>query len=215
MSKSTDWNLLVFRDGRQGFEARELLNVFTRQIENACSVLDSNSQKARDELIDALLRAGELECALEDHGLAFEGNIVANVSDELARALIVGRTPAIPKSVLQSLAAIKVSGRLSVSRPEGFCYYALHPLDYVDALKEGQIRPSAVAVVGIRSIGTTLSAVVRAWFEQHGVSAKRITVRPTGHPFDRRLTLDESQLQWTRTNEMRGAMFVDVDEGPG
>src|SRR5215469_7075367 len=138
--------------------ARELLNGLTRQIENVCSDANPHSQSTRDELIDALLRAGELECALEDRSLTSEQRIIAEVSDELARALIGGRIPAIPESVLQSLAVIEISGRLSISSPEGFCYYALHPLDYVDALKEAQIPSLAVAVVGIRSIGTTLSA---------------------------------------------------------
>jgi len=196
-------------------DPHELLNGLMRQTENACSVLDSHSQKARDELIEALLRAGELECALEDHGLGPEQKLVSEVSDELARALIAERSPVIPEPVLQSLGAIEISSRLSVSRPEGFCYYALHPLDYVDVLKAAQVRPPAVAVFGIRTIGTTLSAVVCAWFEQQGVSAERINVRPTGHPFDRRLSLDESQQQWIRTNEQRGAMFLIVDEGPG
>jgi len=195
--------------------ARELLSELTRQIENACSDADPHSQNARDELIDALLRAGELECALEDRSLMFEQRIIAEVSDELARALIAEQFPAIPESVLQSLGAIEISDRLSVSRPEGFCYYALHPLDYVDALKEAQIRSPAVAVIGIRSIGTTLSAVVRAWFQQQGVSAERITVRPTGHPFDRKLVLDGAQYQWIGKNAQRGAMFLIVDEGPG
>src|SRR5215469_7856514 len=193
----------------------ELLHGLTRQIENACSALDSHARHARDELIEALLRAGELECALEDRGFGCEQRMIAEASDELARALVTGRPPMIPNSVLEGLAAIGINEPVSISRPEGFCYYALHPLDYVDALASADIRPPSAAVVGIRSIGTTLSAVVRAWFEQQGIRAERITVRPSGHPFDRKLVLDQSQRRWIRTNELRDAMFFVVDEGPG
>ena len=105
--------------------------------------------------------------------------------------------------------------RLTLSPPEGFCYYALHPLDYADLLKESAIDASVAAVIGIRSIGTTLSSVVRAWFEVNGRAAERITVRPTGHPFDRKLSFTAEQRQWIAANLERSARFFVVDEGPG
>src|SRR3982750_4419365 len=53
-------------------------------------------------------------------------------------------------------------GNIRLRPPEGFAYYALYPEMYasacLDFLREQQ--PARVGVVGIRSIGTTLSAVV-------------------------------------------------------
>src|SRR5207248_188767 len=105
--------------------------------------------------------------------------------------------------------------RLTVSDPEGFCYYALHPLDYADQLNDNPMYPPVAAVVGIRGIGTTLSAVVHTWFESRAIPAGRITVRPTGHPFDRKLELNDEQREWIASNAERSARFFVVDEGPG
>lgn len=194
---------------------RELLRGLWRQLECVSSLSDFRSQHACDELIDALLRAGELECVFEDRGFTSKAGSLAKCSDGLARALIGQCRPSFPEMTLQDLSAIEISDRLTLSNPEGFCYYALHPLDYIEMLMQGDIRPPAAAVIGIRSIGTTLSAVVRAWFEHLGIPSERITVRPTGHPFDRKLLLDGSQREWVGANAQRGAIFFIVDEGPG
>src|SRR5262249_40579530 len=137
------------------------------------------------------------------------------------------------------LEGISFPGDLSVSVPEGFAYYALHPLDYADLVSRSGIDVSRAVVVGIRSIGTTLTAVVAAkvhhrfqssrikclreygspdenagcpgvrpelvegsrGFRDPGESSsmdndscvRRMTVRPTGHPYDRRCDLNQSQ----------------------
>lgn len=63
-------------------------------------------------------------------------------------------------------------------------------------------------VIGVRSIGTTLSAVVTATLRAHGVDVHRLTLRPTGHPFAREAHLATASLQ--------GADHaLIVDEGPG
>jgi len=72
-----------------------------------------------------------------------------------------------------------------------------------------------VAVVGIRSIGTTLSAVSAAAARARGLNARRITVRPGGHPYNRRTELTAAQLQFIHQSADAGAMFLIVDEGPG
>ncbi len=70
-----------------------------------------------------------------------------------------------------------------------------------------------VAVLGIRSIGVTLSAVLMAALQQRGYAAERTTIRPTGHPYDRKLTLDRQQTAWVEAHH--GAEFMVIDEGPG
>ena len=216
MSTADSWKLLVFRDGRRVLSGRELLQVLHQQIESVQNFSDFNSTLARDELIDALLRAGELECALADwKGCEAEAGLLECITDDLAVALAKKSRPRVQAKLLQHLQTLTLPEKLTLSTPEGFCYYALHPLDYVDLLNKNAIDLCAAAVIGIRSIGTTLSAVVRSWFLSKEIPAERITVRPTGHPFDRRLLLDSGLRCWIETHLRRNARFLIVDEGPG
>src|SRR4051812_26576889 len=71
---------------------------------------------------------------------------------------------------------------LTVKVPEGFEFYALYPEQYCAsavrwAAEHHCAAPQAV-VVGIRSIGTTLSALVAAALNANGWQAHRFTLRP-------------------------------------
>jgi hypothetical protein len=99
---------------------------------------------------------------------------------------------------------------VTVKIPEGFAFYSLYPEQYCAAALAWGRRHSGreeVVVVGIRSIGTTLSAVVKETLLLKGWKANRITVRPAGHPFERRVQLDAHV-------PAAGCVLV-VDEGPG
>ena len=105
------------------------------------------------------------------------------------------------------------SDALTLKSPEGFEFYALFPEQYrmsarLWAADHAAHLPKHVRVIGVRGIGTTLSAVVCAALEASGWTAARLTARPTGHPFDRRSTLEAADI--------RDAEFaLIVDEGPG
>lgn len=88
----------------------------------------------------------------------------------------------------------------SVSVPEGFAYYALHPLDYADLVARLELNVSSALVVGVRSIGTTISAVATAKLREFGIAASRFTVRPTGHPYERACKFDAVQLRVIAAN---------------
>src|SRR5256886_15961339 len=75
--------------------------------------------------------------------------------------------------------------------------------------------PRPAAVIGIRSIETTLRAVVPATLRRTGCAAERITVRPTGHPYSRHTHPTSEQIRWIRKQKERGAIFLVVDDGPG
>lgn len=218
MSSSDSWKLLIFRDGKTVHKTRELLNKLYRQVEKLNSLSDFTSSAAQQELIEALLRAGELECGLADEpDYYYAAEVLTNLTDAFAALLVSKSLPQLssPLLALDRLTDSQVPTQLALSPPEGFCYYALHPLDYVDLLDRSSIKPAAAAVIGIRSIGTTLSAVVKAWFKSRGTPADRITVRPTGHPFDRALVCDSRQSSWIASRVKAGAEFFIVDEGPG
>jgi hypothetical protein len=101
---------------------------------------------------------------------------------------------------------------LRIKIPEGFAFYALYPEQYEATArnwsKTQDARKRQVLVVGIRSIGTTLSAVVAETLRLEGWKTRRVTVRPEGHPYDRRATLQIEAIDDTE-------WAIVVDEGPG
>ncbi len=195
--------MLVFREGRRTVPGPALCDQFRVSLDQL------SSSASPDKVLDALLRAGELECALADAESPLAVSVAAT-TDALAAWLVNGRPPGLLNWSPDACAAEP----LTFSRPEGFAYYALHPLDYAEAI--GCIPRAArdVAVIGIRSIGTTLSAVVAAAAGRR-TPARRISVRPSGHPFDRVLHFSPLQTAWIATAEAADAHFVVVDEGPG
>jgi hypothetical protein len=223
--KNIGLNLLVFREGRRMVSGKELKSALFRQLEYLTQTAspESGPQEARfkNETLKALLHAGELECAAGDAGLP--PHLFEALTDILAEALLSDhvtnslRTNAKLKELKTSLEAVSLPNTVSVSTPEGFAYYGLHPLAFADVLNKAKVTPfpQRVAVIGIRTIGTTLSAICSAATRKRGVHAGRITVRPTGHPYDRRTEFSPEQLAFVRQEIAAGADFSIVDEGPG
>lgn len=205
--------MLVFREGRRTTASSYLL----REFENSLAAISSQADHSRNNVLIALLQAGELECALADAG-SDAARIVTTLTDSLASCVVGNELPSpeLFRESLQLLSFADLPSPLTIPTPEGFAYYALHPLDYVEALA-GSINeaPHAAVVVGIRSIGTTLSATVKAHFSSKKVACARFTVRPLGHPFDRRVELGARERQRVAAAIAQGATFYVVDEGPG
>lgn len=101
---------------------------------------------------------------------------------------------------------------VSIRPQEGFAYYALYPCQYEAAAARfaREQRPSSAVVIGIRSIGTTLSTVVS---RSIGCPVWRFTVRPRGYPFDRRVRFSAELAD--RIRQRSSDWFLIVDEGPG
>ena len=94
---------------------------------------------------------------------------------------------------------------MTIKEPEGYAFYAVYPEMYAMAARA--LPPSAKRlVIGIRSIGTSLGAAVA-----RACGAALITVRPIGHPFARRLALDDA----LRDHILSFHDLAIVDEGPG
>jgi hypothetical protein len=221
-------NLLVFREGQRRVCGHKLKAALAEQLRLLCG---SNSH---EPLIGALLRAGELECGLADadgEGAHSAELLTARIADALLQAARWGgctesdcqtsNSPsADPQNIsfqtlldaAQDLAAIE---QLSIATPEGFAYYALHPLAYADVLGQVCGPEAPLLVVGIRSIGTTLSAVMAAAARRQGRKIDRLTVRPQGHPYNRSAEFSARQMAAIDQYASWGAMFAVVDEGPG
>jgi len=94
---------------------------------------------------------------------------------------------------------------LSLKQPEGYAFYALYPETYFEAASRCRAGAARWQVIGLRSIGTSLSAMVAVGL---GAPAPR-TLRPVGHPFHREIAAPPP------TDWDADTAFAIVDEGPG
>jgi hypothetical protein len=196
-------NLLVFREDRRRVSGNALKTALLVQLRTFGPTAG----------LRALLRAGELECGVADAApeLAHDWELV---TDQLADTALSQESLGLDGSLLLAGQA-EVPHQVEISKPEGFAYYALHPLAYAHVLDQLGPLPDYVGVIGIRSIGTTLSAVTAAALRFRGTRSSRTTVRPNGHPYNRRTSLSGMQRAWLGELLARGAAFLVVDEGPG
>jgi hypothetical protein len=207
---AVETDLWVFRDGRKSVSSAALLDELHTSLKE---LLDSPRSQIHERCLNALIRAGDLESALADAGSPAV-SALASLTDALASVLLSGDVSAVRK-LTGSLGNLSLPQTIETSPPEGFSYYALHPLDFADAAMRIANPPRPVAVIGIRSIGTTLSTVAAATLRRTGCPAERITVRPTGHPYSRITQFNPEQIRWIERQKERSAMFLVVDEGPG
>jgi hypothetical protein len=218
--------MMIYRQQRRVTDTRSLL----RQIEHQILNLQRTVGPDYDALVHVLIDAGEFASAVADE-FARDGDGMHPVSTSalevalaLARATEAGwyGDVAACHSALDA-AATRVSGcaatdlpsliRLSVS--EGFAYYALGPELYAEAAHRwaAEQAPSAVWCIGLRTIGLTLAAVASAALQRRGIDAHTVSVRPRGHPFDRRPTLDAHLARALASSA--NAWWLVIDEGPG
>lgn len=204
--------MYVFRSGRRAIDVPPLV----RALANACGWKPREAERPfAHATVDALLRAGELECGLADAGASVTAALAA-VTDALADAVVCGaRAQPDRAGLCGDLASLALPSRIEAAPPEGFAYYALHPRDFA-ALAEAVEVPSGapIVVVGIRTIGTTLAAVVAATMRRRGHAARRITVRPAGHPYLRTARFSPAD-EATITSAAPATRFFVADEGPG
>lgn len=215
---NSGWDMYVFRDGRHAVSGTKLISSLTGALCQWQSAPENISKK--DYALDALIAAGELECALLDES---DGEVAdsdsrnvsrhaaSEITDWLACAFLTGERSSIP-SLLQQAEHIRVAASYETAVPEGFAYYALHPRKVAMLLDTLALR-RPMAVIGIRSIGVTLSAVACAAFQLRGMPCQRTTVRPWGHPYDRKLEISAELREWIERSRDSG--FLIVDEGPG
>ena len=195
------------------------------------------------EIVALLVEAGELEQGLLDHQLELLGRErptpVAQVSADLTRGIaeallwsyrFAGQVPAwegrraTPSLVgvgsaqraLRKLGSARIPDEIGVVVPEGYALYGVYPETYLCAAEKLREEwPGTLRVIGIRSIGTSLAAVVAA----AGKGETSASVRPGGHPFARTLSIGVRMtgklLVAADATGTRRPLFAIVDEGPG
>jgi hypothetical protein len=180
------------------------------------------ASRALESARDGLILAGMLEQALADNPECRAApEIGASGHDDAGRALtdwwadrLAAPTGAPPPPNPPPLGE---PGPLALVVPEGYLFYALFP----DAFAEvGQAIAAERAgeryvVVGVLSIGASLSAAVAAGLRREACLVARHTVRPRGDPFSREVVAAPGTAHAWRAAADRGARFIVVDEGPG
>ncbi|HVT06767.1 MAG TPA: hypothetical protein VHO67_04900 [Polyangia bacterium] len=181
-------------------------------------------------LVSVLLSAGELVQGLADAAFDTQGcdrqdpasGAAMRVTVALGRAVWrshgigYAATPADLGDVAASLneverlAGAALEQAVTVRSAEGFQHYAVYPEAYALAAAAAFPGRAAPLVVGIRTIGATLAAAVAGAASDPGLP---LTVRPIGHPFERRLSLGDDVAQVLAA--ARGRPVAVVDEGPG
>lgn len=214
--------MLVYGDGtRVEKPLRQIGRVVTalERAGDAHSGLDRH-----DHLIEALIDAGEfaqgaidaeLEAAgrdapspLRDAATAVLVALAAEVRRSWAGGFPTGRLDPDHRRRIDTLAGMPLPAEFRCRLAEGFAFYALYPESYLEAAA-ALARARSLKVIGIRSIGLPLAAVVAEACGAGGL----VSVRPVGHPFQRTLTLHPAM-----TAELlgdRSATYLIVDEGPG
>ncbi|OHV81885.1 hypothetical protein [Ensifer sp. LCM 4579] len=173
-------------------------------------------------LVGVLLNAGELAQGLSDIEFKSIGADEVSSARKAAGGLLIQIADLVVHSWLHDFAwgpadALRMSAllrelrkpeALSIREGEGFAFYGLYPESYIEAAVRSKLSSNKV-VIGIRSIGTSLSAVVSAAI---GAAAPE-TVRPVGPPYRKRIAIaPELSRQLLRDPH---ADFAIVDEGPG
>ena len=120
------------------------------------------------------------------------------------------------RAALAHLEAGPLPAVIPIRPPEGYVHYAVDPAGYALAAaaygrEAGAGRAASALVVGVRSIGTSLSAAVAAALH----AAPGITVRPRGEPGDRRVVATPALAAYCRGRLASGCDVLVVDEGPG
>ena len=210
-------------------EQQETVDSFSC-VRGMTGVLRRRGYAEHEDAVRLLIDLGEFETAVAD-ALGTEANLVTPITGLLRQmSLLAGHLfywswmgsadnvalwAARLEQVLEKVAALPLPKTLEVRVSEGYAYYSLAPETYLEAAAKfrrdvGQVR---AVCIGIRSIGTSLSAVVAAALEEHGCRVESYTVRCHGHPFDRRVQFDPATTEKIRL--LRNRHYLIVDEGPG
>ena len=175
------------------------------------------------ELRALLIYAGQLEQGLSD--ALDDGTYPAPFAVTLSRYATAGAAAALYHGGMRARVALATSEfvlkrlqrhedvRLRITVPEGYAYHGLYPEQYVGAAhawaRTHTPEPSGYAlVVGLRTIGTSLAAMVAAVLRACGYATVTTTLRPTGHPYARSASINARLVR-------RASAALIVDEGPG
>jgi hypothetical protein len=202
--------MLVYGDLARAVAVHPLIESVEARLRQAAM---SRGQVRGDLLTGAFIDAAGLVQGLVD--AEFEANGFDDLSPvhlsamELLKVMASGlaRNEPAGSDELAAIRGQRLPPAVTLKTPEGYAFYALYPEAYARAAA-AEPWPTPPLVIGLRSIGTGLAAVVAV---ASGASSA-VTLRPCGHPYDRQVRPSPSLRQ--RLAEHAGP-FAIVDEGPG
>jgi hypothetical protein len=210
--------MILYGDRVKPVETASALDLLAERL----SRLDSVAGLERHaHLVEALIEAGELlqgiadaevSAAHEDDDTPAQAaamDVLLTLARHVASSWYSGFSQPLrlDLSSLDALKRVPFPPDLVCKVPEGYAYYAVYPELFLEAA--GSLRcAGSYRVIGLRSIGTSLAAVVAA-----ALGAPAVTLRPFGDPFDRRVAVSP-RLKAKLLGDA-GADFAVVDEGPG
>jgi len=207
--------VLVYGDGWREVTPREQLAALAALLRS-----QSAGRERHDELVRALIEAGELAQGLADAEFAARGFDDATPLQAAALALVVALARKVQASWSSGFASagptawVELAALAAAAPPEpvrcrvaeGYAHYAVYPEAFMAAAAE--LRGAPLLIAGLRSIGLSLAAAVAA----ASGAAEVVTLRPHGPPFERRVAVS---ARLARRLAAHSGLFAVVDEGPG
>ena len=210
--------MLVYGDAVRTEAPRAMLARILEGAERAAAMPPGIARHGA--LAAVFIEAGELVQGIADADFAKQRRDAPSPTQGAAMALLLRVAGALRQSwesgfkgrlagvTAPELEGLTLPEQIDVRRPEGYAFYALYPESYIEAAKRLCGGP-APTVIGIRSIGTGLAALVASVLG----AEPPITVRPVGHPFRRELSLAPELAEAILSR--RNGTYAIVDEGPG
>ena len=211
--------MIVYGDAVRMESPRAMLASLLMRVER----IGPSGIVAHADLVAAFVEAAELAQGLADVRFREDGRDQASPERTSAASLLQAFADAIERSwnsgliapplepildALDVLGGFDLPPEIACRRAEGYAHYAVYPEAYLEAA--ARLGPGRIgAVIGLRSIGIGLAAMVAA-----GARAPLpVSARPTGHPFRRHLELSEELVAEITAGHWSGIGIV--DEGPG
>jgi hypothetical protein len=208
--------MLVFGDRQHQVET----TVLEAQVQAALrrSALSDLGLDRHAAFVDAFIAAAELVQGLADDAFRRSGcdrpDLVPTQATDALMSLAAGVVTSWRSSFAETIAPALAPGwagpprKVSTRTAEGYSFYALYPEGYAEAAFRSGLPPQT-RIIGIRSIGTGLAAIVAAALG----APTPWTVRPKGHPFRREIAVNRELSRAVMAE--RDRPFAVVDEGPG
>ena len=211
--------MLVYGDVESIETVRGKLRAIEAYLDQAAALPPGGERHAA--LVDSFIGASDLIQALIDADFRLRGadalsavhangmECLSLLAQSVVQSWQSGSSRAtLPETFRNKLRSFDSDRTIRTKQAEGYAFYALFPETYIEAATRSGLG-SDTQVIGIRSIGVGLSALVAA-----ALGARpAVTLRPVGHPFQREIRCDPALT--ARLTQDPDATFAVVDEGPG
>lgn len=210
----------LFESSHPSLDDLRILLVFAGQLEQG--VADADLSCFPDEIASKWLRGSAIVADLAAYSFlrrwfSDEGRYGTTLDNSLGQIIRLLDSLENLTRAFSFLQDHREDPSIACKVPEGFAFYTLYPEQYIAAARQWldtqvdadtDSTAHTALVIGIRSIGTSLSAIVGETLRTAGWAASRRTIRPSGHPFERQAEIPDDALPG-----ITHALIV--DEGPG